>query len=379
MNETVKRIVDLLFNNTVDNEETRALHDEIMNNCQEHYSDLVSRGLSEDDAVHEVVLSLKGMEDVIAEFRLPPEQNAEESVTDELPPVIDFNTEGVNRIRVETVSEDIVVRTSPDGRFNFRYDGTKRTLDIVREGETLRVGLKKLEVTPLATDEKTYTWRDVFPQHENGGFSFDMKALLGKLQTHINVATGEEATLTVELPAEFGGTLDVMSRSGEIDLSACDVTGVSLNTTSGTVNAEMDPNVKMERVTLNSTSGDITYYGSGNRLTVSVISADVDIKGDFDTAAIKSVSGDIEFRGTTNSLRANSVSGDQTIRVGWTEAADVRMESVSGDLDLVLPEELKADITVHTTTGDTEIERASEPSASTKVWLKTVSGDIDVE
>lgn len=379
MNETVKRIVDLLFNNTVDNEETRALHEEIMNNCQEHYADLISRGIGEDDAVHEVVLSLKGMEDVIAEFRLPPEQTVEETITDELPSVMEFSTEGVNRIRIETVSEDIVVRTSPDGRFNFCYDGSKRTLDIAREGETLRVGLKKVEITPAEENEKTYTWRDVFPQHENGGFSFDMKALLGKLQTHVSAEIGEDATLTVELPAAFGGSLDVMSRSGDIDLSACDVTEVSLNTTSGTVNAEMDPNAKLERVTLNSTSGDITYYGSGNRLTVSVISADVGLKGDFDAATIKSVSGDIEFRGTMNSLRANSVSGDQTIRVGWTEAADIRMESVSGDLDLVLPEDLKADITVRTTSGDAEIERASEPSASTKVWLKTVSGDIDVE
>ena len=49
MNETVKKIVDLLFAKTVDNEETRALHDEVMNNCQEHYADLVARGLSEDD------------------------------------------------------------------------------------------------------------------------------------------------------------------------------------------------------------------------------------------------------------------------------------------------------------------------------------------
>lgn len=379
MNETVKRIVDLLFDNTVDNEETRALHEEIMNNCQEHYTDLVSRGLSEDDAIHEVIVSLKGMEDVIAEFRLPPEKAEDTPEADELPPMMEFDTDGVRRVRIETLTEEIVVRTSPDGRFNFRYDGHKRTLDITREGETLRVGLKKLEIVPTAAEPQSYTWRDVFPQHENGGFSFDMKAFLGKLQTRVSFEPGEEATLTVELPADFGGVLDVMSRSGDIDLSACDVTEVNLNTTSGSVDAEMDPNVKLERVTLNSTSGDITYYGSGNRLTVSVISADVDIKGDFDTASLKSVSGDIEFRGTTSELRSNSVSGDQTVRVGWTDAANVRLESVSGDLDLMLPEELKADITVHTTSGDEEIERESEAGAPTKVWLKTVSGDIEVE
>ena len=56
MNETVKRIVDILFQDTVENDETRALHEELMNNCQEHYQDLVNRGLSEDEAVREVLL-----------------------------------------------------------------------------------------------------------------------------------------------------------------------------------------------------------------------------------------------------------------------------------------------------------------------------------
>ena len=67
MNQTVKRIVDILFQDTVENDETRALHEELMNNCQEHYQDLVDRGLSEDEAVAEVVESLKGMKDVIAQ------------------------------------------------------------------------------------------------------------------------------------------------------------------------------------------------------------------------------------------------------------------------------------------------------------------------
>ena len=376
MNETVKRIVDLLFDNTVDNEETRALHEEIMNNCQEHYTDLVSRGLSEDDAIHEVIVSLKGMEDVIAEFRLPPEKA---SVADELPSMMEFDTEGVRRVRIETLTEEIVVRTSPDGRFNFRYDGHKRTLDITREGETLRVGLKKLEIVPAAAEPQSYTWRDVFPQHENGGFSFDIRAFLGKMQSHVNVGTGEDATLTVELPADFGGTLQALTRSGDMDVSDLDVTELTMNSTGGSVEANMDPNRQLDHVTVNSTGGGITYYGNANQLTASGISSDVDIKGNFGSATVKTVSGDIEFRGTVASLRANSVSGDQTVRVGWTEAAEVRLESVSGDVDLMLPEEMKVDLTVHTTSGDADVDRESEPGAASKVWLKTVSGDIDVE
>ena len=72
MNQTVKRIVDLLFEDTVENEETKALHEELMNNCQEHYEDLVRRGLTEDEATGEVVDSLKGMKEVIDEYPKKP-------------------------------------------------------------------------------------------------------------------------------------------------------------------------------------------------------------------------------------------------------------------------------------------------------------------
>ena len=74
--------------------------------------------------------------------------------------------------------------------------------------------------------------------------------------------------------------------------------------------------------------------------------------------------------------------GFRTLRAYSGAEALLLLEKERSDLvllDLMLPEELKADITVHTTSGDEEIERESEPGAPTKVWLKTVSGDIEVE
>ena len=44
MNPIIRQMVDILFQDVVENEETRALHDELMNNCQEHYQDLISSG-----------------------------------------------------------------------------------------------------------------------------------------------------------------------------------------------------------------------------------------------------------------------------------------------------------------------------------------------
>ena len=75
MNATVKRIVELLFQDVEMTEEVKALEEEILNNCQDRYEDQIAQGRSEDDAIAAVVDSLKGMEDVLAEYRKrSPEQ-----------------------------------------------------------------------------------------------------------------------------------------------------------------------------------------------------------------------------------------------------------------------------------------------------------------
>lgn len=50
-NETVERIVNLLFQDVEMTDEVQALYDETMSNCQERYQDMTSRGLSDDDAI----------------------------------------------------------------------------------------------------------------------------------------------------------------------------------------------------------------------------------------------------------------------------------------------------------------------------------------
>ena len=72
MNASIQGIIDHMFRDTVDNMETRALHEELLNNCLDHYEDLVSRGMSETEAIDAVVESLKGMKEVIDEYPKKP-------------------------------------------------------------------------------------------------------------------------------------------------------------------------------------------------------------------------------------------------------------------------------------------------------------------
>ena len=58
MNETVRGMVEKLFENTGMNDETKALMDEVMNNCLERCADLTEKGLPEEEILAAVSESL---------------------------------------------------------------------------------------------------------------------------------------------------------------------------------------------------------------------------------------------------------------------------------------------------------------------------------
>ena len=68
MNASVRRIVELVFQDVELTDEVRALREEVMNNCQERYEDQRAQGRDEDEAIDAVVESLRGMEEVLAAY-----------------------------------------------------------------------------------------------------------------------------------------------------------------------------------------------------------------------------------------------------------------------------------------------------------------------
>lgn len=125
-NETVERIVNLLFQDVEMTDEVQALYDETMSNCQERYQDMTSRGLSDDDAIAAVVESLKGMEDVISQYPKKSESpEAEEAPKSADVPVDDdgdgeqtdftFHPADIGRIEMTMVCDDVHLEESPDG------------------------------------------------------------------------------------------------------------------------------------------------------------------------------------------------------------------------------------------------------------------------
>ena len=135
MNATVARIVEIMFQDTVLSEEVQALKDEVMNNCQERYQDMLARGLDEDSAVAAVIDSLKGMEEVIAQY---PKKNNASAVEPEQKLV--FDPAVVGKVKCFMIADDVNIIPSDDGMIHIEYDkeampGT--TVDL--NGDVLRI------------------------------------------------------------------------------------------------------------------------------------------------------------------------------------------------------------------------------------------------
>ena len=110
MNETVKRIVEILFQDTEVTEEVQAMRDELMDNGQQRYEDLVAQGRSEDEAIALVVESLKGMEEVIGAYPRSRSAASHAQETDEDGRELYFPAAQVKRVDVvNLLSQDIAL------------------------------------------------------------------------------------------------------------------------------------------------------------------------------------------------------------------------------------------------------------------------------
>ena len=203
MNQTVKRIVDILFQDVVENEETNALHEELMNNCQEHYQDLVSRGLSEDEAVGEVVDSLKGMKDVIAQY---PKKTAAPAGTAavEKEEGKAWIFAGMDSLKVETSDQDIFVGPSADGDVHIYCDDP--------EGLKAETAGTKLIITGMKKTEKAAS---AFEMKEGEEITFSgLLNMVGKAIRNVTTSFIAGPAIRVEVPDGQMKEIELNSRSG---------------------------------------------------------------------------------------------------------------------------------------------------------------------
>ena len=418
MNATVARIVEIMFQDTEMNEEVQALKDEVMNNCQERYNDMVARGLSEDEAIAAVVDSLKGMEEVISQY---PRKKAEEDDFDEDEPDDDddedededtevdhtFDPSDIRLIRVNLVSDDVTVESSFDDRIHVCYDREDLpNLEVRREGDVLVVersegsGNRHIHMDFNGKGMKWNSFSDMFK---------DIGRMIAG--SGIGFTSGR---VTISLPKGHALAFEGHTTSGDMELIDVALTDATLESMSGDlmldtrgadqvqrirvidanhgsrINIRMEDDEErrqveglgMNRVKLKSSSGDIEVNARCNELSVETMSGDVDITSSSDRTQISTVSGDLNARGSWREVQIKTISGDAELTVWDDRLESVTSQTTSGDLTIRLPESLRgqARVDMHTVSGDCR-NRFGTPEGPAKVIVqaKSVSGDVTVK
>ena len=367
MNQTVKRIVDLLFEDTVENEETRTLHEELMNNCQEHYEDLIRRGLSEDEATGEVVDSLKGMKDVIDEY--PKKSRTAQNGAEE-PAGGNWTYPGIDILQAETTDQDIHVSPSADGMIHVYCDD--------REGLTCEQTGSRLVIKGAKKREK---FAAPFEMEEGEEVSLSgILNMVGKAIRNVAASFTNGAPIRIEAPENSLSEMELNSRSGDISCSCAFARKMVVRSTSGDVKLDPETEKTANSLLVSTVSGEADVSGSAMTAEVSSMSGDVTVDGVFETLQIKSTSGNAGFTGSVAQLTASSVSGDAEITIENTTLKRIDAHSTSGDVEIDLPAGLTGVHAECSTVSGTVLSRVSDAGAGAPVQIraKSISGDVRV-
>lgn len=386
MNATIERIVELMFQDVEMNDEVQALHDEVMNNCQERFDDLMARGMAEDAAIGEVVESLKGMDEVIAQYPKKASKAAAAEEPDQAREGFFITDEQVRELRIVLGNDDMDIEPSADN--TAQVLGDMDAIDVCMEDGTLSI---KRRMSPER------------PRKGHMSFDFD-KASVGmdsaekfmrsigsaidnlskRIKEGIDHLGGDR--VTVRLPREWCADINIHTSSGDVDIRdvsarrvVCDsssgdvhVSGVAgletlrVNTASGDIEAEAaEDGARLEEAALKTMSGDVYFSGACRVGRFTSVSGDINVEGVQEEAQMKSTSGDIKLHQWETGLRRatlQSVSGDITVRLPEnTMGVVATTHSVSGDCrcDSFLPAQQgeRLEVSAHTVSGDIRIQR----------------------
>lgn len=332
MNPTIEKIISMLFEDIIETEETHALHDEILNNCQERYQDMIARGVSEDEAIHAVMESLTGMDEVLAQYPRKTHEDEEGSSF-----CFDPARSPVRLVDIHLVSEDVSLSPSADGLVHIVCDEPGH-IRVSHENGVLRVERGKARAVPEAGG------RDWLPR------------LFQSLANQIQLGMGGD--VRVQLPPDLCPELKVCAASGDISAQDLRFSSLRADTTSGDLDFD---DVMVDGDThLGSSSGDVSWDGVCALLKANSLSGDIHAQGRLEQAALTTTSGDVDIVLTGDALKSLSA------------------RTTSGDVSLSLHGDIPVRLRCHTVSGDVRQRIVTTPDASATVELSSVSGDITV-
>lgn len=366
MNETITKIVNSFFEDVLETEETTAMREEILNNCQERFRDLILGGVDRETATQVIMESLKGMEEVIGQYprkggaaadeqafsqagfdsmvyapqSMQPQQGVEKKYV--------FYADGLRKVMVKLVADSLEIEASSDGKVHVYCEDEEVNLDVRLSGGVLIIERTKTEEDDPQEEEE-----------DNGYDLFRLGSMLKKLlrRSIKNFTEGDSpTTVHLLLPKSCTPEMEISVTSGDCMMKGMTLENLRLTTTSGYMYLD---GVTAKQAKVNTTSGDVDWKGSCEILGATSVSGDITLEGEFVQSKLNSVSGDVYAVLTSDRLDR------------------FHAQSVSGDLELGLPEGSRACLNLKTVSGEIN-QCVANALSGAAVEMKTVSGDIDI-
>ena len=377
MNETVRGMVEKLFENTVMNDETKALMDEVMNNCQERFEGLAGKGLPEEEILAAVSDSLKGMEEIVAGY--PKKEALKVSVPGPDPDGLQrFDPASVTRLVARLTDADVEVVPGEDHDIAVELThGPETSLTAVLDGGVLRIAQRRIPGGGQA-DTASRPSGSRAPWDIAGGINDAIRQLTQIVQ-RFGVTVSADNHVRIRMPIGSRIPADVQSLSGDIRWAGAPAEHLLLDTTSGDLDA-FTPNESLVGVAqFKSASGDIRADLDAEDLTMQSMSGDINWSGRAERLTATAVSGDLTMTGAFRECRLKSISGDVEVTSSGT-AAEIRATSTSGDVNVSLPASVtSAKASLRTISGDTHVNNLLlSDSAPLFIQADSVSGDITI-
>lgn len=400
MNETVARIVEIMFQDVEKNEETDAIRDEVMNNCQERFIDLTTSGMNEDDAIAAVIESLKGMEDVLAPYkkvRRPAEELDDMDDEESGERNMAFRAEEIHQVSVCLVSEDITLEASDDDEYHVIWDADESPMvDVSVSNGVLKVERRAGEPAKPNRSEKIeyQSSEDMadFIKTEAGKIEINMdsisramKALGEKIKLQftngVNIGFGPAGSeVTIQIPEYAIPHTKLLTTSGDIDVQGVALADLNVTSTSGDINIDLAEDEGLSRAEIRTTSGDIEAACFAESATIASTSGDVEVSGRVNELTVSTISGDIDVRADVKNINFKAISGDVDMCFESVEVREVSGSTISGDIDIDLPAGIGAiAINTQTRSGDVTTRHHCDgvgPVVSGNV--SSMSGDITI-
>lgn len=361
MNDRVSSIVDALFHDVIWTEEVKALHDELMDNCQTRYADLLREGMSEEDAIAAVLESLNGMEEVIGKY--PKKENeAEEEKQETTHHDRVFDTREIDTIKVVMAATDVILAPSTDEKVHVIWNNEIDPL-IDLMGGTLSISQREKK-----SRRKQY----------GDGSVLSGKNIWSMIRQSFGEYINDTEQVTVTVPEHAQPKVTVLTSSGDLTVHDVHLTSLHYSSSSGDVDA--DYMTCEESATMNTASGDVKarHLLVKEFMKVDAVSGDARIDGTCPELALTIVSGDGDVDGHFQWVQTKCVSGDMTLSFG-TEIQQISAKTTSGDITVYLPKEIeKINMVQQSSMRNINCNGFCFSNEGPVMDLKTLTGDISI-